>query len=177
MRRFAISDMHLGHANILTFKHGGHPLRPFGSVEEMHEVMLERWNKTVRPVDKVYLLGDIVIHRRFMPLLSSFNGRKVLVRGNHDIFKLKDYLPYFEDVRGVAVFPNKFVMTHVPVHPDCLLRSSWPKNVHGHLHANVVEENVWKPEGGEWIKRPNNKYFNVNVERIDYTPIDLEAIQ
>ena len=42
-------------------------------------------------------------------------------------------------------------------------------NIHGHLHSLIygTEDRTWK--GG-------NRYFNVSVERINYTPISLEEI-
>jgi calcineurin-like phosphoesterase family protein len=37
------------------------PCVPFASAEEADEEMISRWNATVRPHDKVYVLGDIAI--------------------------------------------------------------------------------------------------------------------
>lgn len=165
-RNFVCSDHHLGHAKILTFLHDGIPLRPFKTMEEMHEVIIERHNKVVLPIDRVYFLGDVVINRKYLHLLGRMSGRKVLVRGNHDICKLHEYAEYFEDVRGVAVKPRKAVMTHVPIHSDSF-RESWPLNIHGHLHGNIVRlPNL----------RPDKRYVNVSVEQINYTPVDLEEI-
>ena len=59
---------------------------------EMDEEMIKRWNETVRPNDKVYHLGDVVINRKALTTLSRLNGDKVLIRGNHDIFKLEEYI-------------------------------------------------------------------------------------
>jgi len=168
-KNFVCSDHHLGHGNILTFTHDDKPLRPFDSLEEMHEVMIQRHNHVVRPMDRVYFLGDVVINRKYLYLLSRFNGRKVLVRGNHDICKLKEYAEYFEDVRGVAVKPRVAVLTHVPIHPDSF-RESWPLNVHGHLHANTVKVS------GSHYRIEDKRYVNVSMEQINYTPVDLDDI-
>ena len=91
--KFVISDTHFGHTNSWEkFKlPDGSPLRPFTSNEEMDETMIERWNAKVKPEDTVYHLGDVVINRKHLHLCNRLNGKKRLIRGNHDIFKDKDY--------------------------------------------------------------------------------------
>ena len=164
---FLISDTHFGHANtFLRFKQadGVTPLRPFTSIEEMDETMVERWNKTVGPHDKVYHLGDVVINRRYLGTLSRLNGDKVLIKGNHDIFHLKDYIEHFRDIRAYHVL-NGLLLSHIPVHTDSLAR--FGANVHGHLHCHRVLDK-------DGAIDPN--YLNVGVECIDYTPISLEDV-
>jgi calcineurin-like phosphoesterase family protein len=69
----------------------------------MDEEMIRRWNERVRPCDKVYHLGDVVIPRKSLPILERLNGHKILIRGNHDQHcSLKDLTQYFEDVPEVA---------------------------------------------------------------------------
>jgi calcineurin-like phosphoesterase family protein len=167
MSAFVTSDLHLGHTKILDFlAPDGSPLRPFSSLEEMHETLIERWNKLVNPKDRIYILGDVAIPRSGLRLLGRFNGSKVLVRGNHDIFSLKDYLPYFHDIRG-AFFREGLIYTHIPVHP-CNLSGRYVGNVHGHLHSHLVYT-----DDGQVDKR----YFNSCLERNSFTPVPLEKIQ
>lgn len=162
---FFISDHHLGHENILTFKRqNGTPLRDFRNLHHMHEYMIEKHNSVVRPQDKVYFLGDVAIHKSGLEVLPRMNGHKRLVRGNHDIFKTKEYMEYFEEIHGVRVFNGlpgvkRIVASHVPLHPDSVER--WKFNLHGHLHANTY---------------PDKKYINVCVEQLDYTPISMEEV-
>lgn len=165
---FIVSDTHFGHENTCTkFKReDGSPLRPFKDAQEMDEFMVKAWNERVRPNDKVYHLGDVVIGRRHLQTLSRLNGDKVLIKGNHDIFKLEDYTAHFRDIRGYHVL-NGLIMSHVPVHRDSLDRFGC--NVHGHLHANrVLRDNGYR---GTEID-PN--YFNASVECIDFAPILFE---
>jgi len=180
MKRFVWADQHLGHENVLTFEHEGSPLRPFKTIEEMHECLIDNHNSIVRPVDKVYWAGDVVIKRKYLPILDKFNGRKVLVKGNHDIFKLEDYLLYFEDIRSIVVFPYRGVITHVPIHPQCLERESWAINIHGHMHAHKVMKEVYWEESHEnyagIFKSEDTRYKNVSVEQINYTPVELESL-
>ena len=175
---FLISDTHFGHEKTCSvFKRpDGTPLRPFASAEEMDEAMVSRWNARVRPSDKVYHLGDVVINRKFLSVLGRLNGDKVLIRGNHDIFKLEDYSQYFRDVRGYDV-KNGMILSHVPVHTDSLARFGC--NVHGHLHAS----RVMRPRGvdvttGEilYSNQIDPRYHCVSVEHTDYAPISLEEV-
>lgn len=160
MKTFLVSDTHFGHKNIITFTgEDGKIFRPFSSVEEMDEVMIENWNKTVSPTDKVYHLGDVVINRKHLVTLAKLNGRKVLVKGNHDIFKLDDYTQYFYDIRGYHVL-DRLILSHIPLHEDSLSR--FRGNVHGHLHQRKLED---------------KRYLNVSMEQINFTPIDFEEVR
>ena len=173
-----ISDTHFGHEKTCTvFKRiDGSPLRPFSCAEEMDEFMVKAWNERVRPNDKIYHLGDVVINRKFLHILGRLNGDKVLIRGNHDIFKLEDYTPYFKDIRGYDV-KNGMIFSHVPVHPESLARFGC--NIHGHLHANrVMKISGVNTKTGEFkfSDEIDPRYFNVSVEQIDFAPISLEEL-
>ena len=175
---FFISDTHFGHEKTCTvFKRtDGSPLRPFRCAEEMDEYMVKAWNERVRPNDKVYHLGDVVINRKFLHVLGRLNGDKVLIRGNHDIFKLEDYSQYFRDIRAFDV-KNGMIFSHVPIHPESLGR--FGTNIHGHLHANRVMKIVGvnrKSGELEYGNEIDPRYFNVSVECIDFAPISLEEV-
>lgn len=157
-----ISDTHFGHANILNFKNeDGSNLRSFNSCEDMDETMVRNWNAVVRPADRIYHMGDVAMNRRCLPILSRLNGKKVLIKGNHDIFPLKDYTPYFEDIRAYKVFPaHGVIVSHIPVYSG-QLESRFKLNAHGHLHGNTL---------------PDRRYLNLCVEQTDYTPVPLHYI-
>ena len=175
---FLISDTHFGHEKTCTvFKRAdGSPLRPFVSAEEMDEFMVKAWNDRVRPNDKVYHLGDVVINRKFLSVLGRLNGDKVLIRGNHDIFKLEDYTAYFRDVRGYDV-KNGMILSHIPVHVESLGR--FGVNIHGHLHANrVMCMRGVDVKTGEvlYSDEIDPRYHCVCVEHTDFAPISLEEV-
>lgn len=166
---FFCSDHHFYHQNILTFKRDdGTPLREFQDVNHMNEIMVQRHNERVRPNDKVYFLGDVTMSRnaRGLEILGRMNGEKVLIKGNHDLCKPQQYLQYFKDIRGSHQFDG-MILTHIPIHPDSLAR--WGLNVHGHLHYQVVRLPL--------SQIPDRRYYNVSMERINYTPISLEEIK
>src|SRR3990167_8785180 len=125
MKLWFTSDSHFRHANLLTFKRqDGTPVRPeFTSCKEMDEAMIERWNAVVKTSDHVYHLGDVSMMRpRFVKdQLSRLNGHLRLIRGNHDIFRTREYLEFFDEIYSMRVFDN-ILFTHIPVHPFSLGR-------------------------------------------------------
>lgn len=169
---FLTSDTHFGHKNICKFtNYDGSPVRPWDDADEMDEEMVKRWNETVGPKDKVYHLGDVVINRKNLSILDRLNGDKVLIRGNHDIFKLPDYTKYFRDVRGYHVM-NGCILSHIPVHKESIAR--FGTNIHGHTHGNRVMKEV-----GFWPFKKrviDPDYFCVCVEQTDFRPILFEDV-
>lgn len=91
------ADLHLGHANVIRFDK-----RPFASVEEMDQTLIENWNSRVTDRDKVYIVGDL-IYRSEKPAewyLEKLRGIKYLVIGNHDkaILENESARCYFEAI-------------------------------------------------------------------------------
>lgn len=81
MSTFLTSDQHFGHRNILTIDAG----RPFASIEEHDETLIERWNAVVRPGDRVLHLGDFSLSVPEMErVVRRLNGDITLYAGNHD---------------------------------------------------------------------------------------------
>lgn len=161
-KTWVAADHHFGHANILKFlRADGSPLRPFQSLEEHDETIIKNHNELVHPQDRVYLLGDVCITRRSIHTLGRLQGRLVLVKGNHDIFRANEYLAYVDDLRAYVVQKDKdghkVIMSHVPIHPDSLDR--WGTNLHGHLHYNSVENDP--------------RYICVSMEHTEYKPIEV----
>lgn len=165
---FLASDYHFGHSNLLTFKRSdGTPLRVFDDVDHMNEYMVMQHNRVVGPNDKIYMLGDIALSKKYLPILARMNGEKVLIKGNHDLDKASEYLKYFKDIRASHQLDG-MLLTHIPIHPESLSR--WKANIHGHLHANRVMTS--------FSMLPDHRYISVCVEQLDdYTPISLEEIK
>ena len=73
------SDLHFWHKNAIIYTN-----RPFETVEEMNEKLIEYWNKTVHANDEVYILGDVTMVRPAMTILpgkSSLNRRPAALSG------------------------------------------------------------------------------------------------
>lgn len=157
-----ISDTHFGHSGILNFfqPDGITKLRPFSTVEEMDDIMVENWNLLVKPHDRVYHLGDVVINRKALKTVARLNGKKRLVRGNHDIFRTKEYIEHFEEIYGVYVMED-MILSHIPLARESITKR-FGTNVHGHTHGNSI---------------PDPAYLCVCVEHIGFRPIHIDEVR
>jgi len=176
---FLVSDTHFGHAGVCRFTHPdtGEKLRPWTDPDEMDEAMIRAWNERVRATDKVYHLGDVVINRRAMKTLARLNGDKVLIRGNHDIFRDDEYREYFRELRAYHVM-NGMILSHIPVHEASLGR--FGVNIHGHLHGSRVRRpRAVDARSGEtqYSTEIDPRYHCVCVEQTpDFAPILFEDV-
>lgn len=175
---FLVSDTHFGHAGVCRFTEadGVTKIRPWTDPDEMDEAMIQRWNDVVRPNDKVYHLGDVVINRKALPTLARLNGDKVLIRGNHDIFRDDEYREYFRELRAYHVL-NGMILSHIPLHEASLGR--FGTNIHGHLHTNRVKKarGVDARTGTVLYSDENDvRYHCVCVEQTGFAPILLEDV-
>src|SRR6478735_380092 len=182
-KTWVYSDPHFYHQNICVFtNYDGSPLRPWDDAETMTEDLIERYNALVGDQDRVYILGDVAFTPNNMErAVSRLKGRKVLVPGNHDPQKMRRYIGLFDDIRGYVV-KKGYIMSHIPLHPDCLYR--WKLNIHGHLHGNQI---MATPMGFKMVQQgdehavefpldpiPDPRYFNASVEQTDFQPIELD---
>ena len=173
-----VSDTHFGHAGVCRFTRAdGTKLRPWNDPEEMDEHLVRVWNERVRPQDKVYHLGDVVINRKALKTLARLNGDKVLIRGNHDIFRDDEYRDYFRELRAYHVM-NGMILSHIPVHEASLGR--FGVNIHGHLHYLRVRRACGvDAKTGEVLygNELDTRYHNVSVEQLlDFAPILFEDV-
>ena len=190
VRIWICSDTHFGHENMVrefTLADGSparvHPERGdrWYGAEECDQYMIAAWNDAIQESDHVYHLGDVAMRKGFLSVVPHLKGHKRLVRGNHDIFKTKDYLEAgFKEIYGSRVLAN-CLLTHIPVHPESLGR--FLGCVHGHTHGRVVQRS---PESMLYLSdstvadiladRPDPRYRNVCVEQTAYRPVLLEQV-
>jgi len=175
---FLTSDTHFGHSGVCRFTEsdGVTKIRPWTDPDEMDEEMVQRWNDRVGPKDKVYHLGDVVINRKSLRIMHRLNGDKVLIRGNHDIFRDEEYRTYFRELRAYHVM-NGMILSHIPLHEASLGR--FGVNIHGHLHSNRVKKarGIDAKTGATlYSDEIDVRYHCVCVEQTDFTPILFEDV-
>lgn len=160
--KWFISDTHFFHANILRFTDDeGNRIRPFDSLEEMHEYMIAKWNSVVKDNDYVYHLGDVTFqyHGAFNNLMHRLRGKKRLIVGNHDKIWNPGLMQHFEKADLWKGFKEyNFTASHFMLKEGTFRDGDY--NVHGHIHQN----------------KSNLPYINVCVEQNDYTPVNIDEI-
>ena len=166
-RVFFIADLHLSHTN-MAIKRG------FATVEEHDEHIIEKWNSVISKRDIVYILGDVTMEKSApYHLLDRLNGTKHVVLGNHDRRQdIKKLLGYVDSVAGMVQYKG-IMLTHCPIHP-MELDYQFKHNIHGHIHEKVVM--IDRDNWGEIEQVPDERYYCVSCERVDYLPKTLEEL-
>lgn len=158
------SDLHLSHANILKYDP-----RPFKTIYEHDQAIINNINATCEPESLLFLLGDISMGKDMDyidGLLNQIQCQTVLIKGNHDKHLKQSFLnKHFIDDRDyleLRTSAGKFILSHFPFY-------SWDGshrgNVHlfGHVHTNKIEL--------------NGKHFNVGVcNSPTYSPFSIVDI-
>lgn len=181
-----IADLHFGHQNILALDK-----RPFASLDEMREELIDRWNSVAKPEDTTYILGDFCWGKApmWMELLPRLNGNKVLILGNHDLKEMKmDLRKELQDVKEYKeIYDNgrKVILCHYPI---LFYKRDYSEKVymlHGHVH--MTSEEVMLEQFKRKIRRstqenegmgPKAKIYNVGcmLPYMDYTPRTLDEL-
>ena len=159
---YYISDLHLFHGNV-TRTGKNYDDRPFDDLEQMHNLIKEKWNSKVTNGDTVYILGDMAMRgtqEDLIAYVSTLRGHKILVRGNHDDIRdlrykqlsdeICDYKEIQDTLNGETV---RVVLCHYPIlmwkeqHYGSIL-------LYGHVH-NSIEEHYFK----KCLREMNNDDF------------------
>lgn len=148
------ADLHLGHTRIIELSH-----RPFTTIVDHDQSLIDNWNDRVAKDDMVWVLGDLSIESSYtyaLERVAQLNGRKRLVTGNHDrswtgrsdaLRYLAAYQSVFEVVTPWArakVGPHKVMLSHFPYAGDHTVEDRFAQYrlpvtdvplVHGHTHS------------------------------------------
>ena len=157
---FVISDLHLGHANIIRYCS-----RPFiaSDVREMDHVLLKNWNYTVAPDDQVFHLGDLRYGRDALPshdYRKRLRGRISFITGNHDDSSLPG-----TDHAELSCAGYTFLLIHDPADTPQDF-AGWI--IHGHHHNNNLRQ-------FPFISM-ERRTINVSAEVIGYRPVSIREI-
>ena len=140
MAYFFIADTHFGHEAALAFDN-----RPFKTIEEHDEALIENWNNAAGPDDEIFVLGDISWYNatKTNEIVRALNGKKHLIVGNHDrnLLKNREFQSLFMEITDYKelLFPDKkgVVLSHYPI--PCFNHHyyGW-YHLYGHVHISVV---------------------------------------
>ena len=162
---FYAADLHFGYAPILQAA-----ARPFATVDEMDEALIQNWNRTVSCEDTVYIVGDLSYNGGKTPVqyLSRLNGHKHLIRGNHDT-GITDAQRFYEFCDSVTDFleiedgANHVILCHYPI-----LHEKGGFMIHGHIHNQ--RNHAYR------LLRELPKVLNAGVDINFYRPVTLAQL-
>ena len=163
---YFISDLNIGHENIIKLTN-----RPFSTIEEMNEKLINNWNKIVKDEDEVYIIGDLFFKSQLNVenYLKQLKGIKYLVIGNHDKTWLDtlDYKKYFKATSELMTINDgkrDITLCHYP-----MVSFEGRFHIHGHIHGNTNDV-FW-----ETLKKMD-KVLNASVEINNYHPVTFDEL-
>ncbi|MBO4991865.1 MAG: metallophosphoesterase family protein [Firmicutes bacterium] len=175
------SDVHLGHKNIIS-----HCDRPFSSLEEMDQHLISYWNRRISADDTVYILGDLMFFCKDPQwYLERLNGRKHLIRGNHDSAwfhtmakrrakgvegarEASDFFQSVQDLLELKLDGTRLVLCHYPMMSWNHLEAG-SYLLFGHIH-NSVHAPYWPLLWGM------DHALNVGVDIKDFRPVTFDEL-
>lgn len=175
--KFYISDLHIGHKNILKFDG-----RPFWDLDDQNAEIIKRWNLAITNKDEVYILGDFAWKNDMgLEVIKQLKGVKYLISGNHDKLNnaLRNEFAWVENYAEIKDNGRDVILCHYPI-------AHWRNadygtiHLYGHIHGESGRDN-----------RPFNEYRKAMMQRgfpykcynvgcmlpyMDYTPRTLDYI-
>ena len=161
---YYIADTHFCHAKALSYDG-----RPWDDIDAMESDMIGRWNRKVGAKDDVYIIGDFCFGHaeNWRRILPQLNGRKHLIKGNHDLRR------YPDDILEMLADP--MISYHNDSDPQTLM-------FYGHVHTTIefgaVKDAVTamkercRAEGFDY----QGKLYNCWCGFFDWAPATLEEV-
>lgn len=164
MTTWFTSDTHFNHANIIKYCN-----RPWDTVEEMNEGLIERWNEVVKPRHRIFHLGDFCMGgtepKDWIPRL---NGKIHLIRGNHDPYVVNQGFESVQDYKEIKISKKKLILFHYPMRVwNKSHYGSW--HLFGHVHGAMTVKYGTKT-------LPDCLAIDVGSDCHDWRPISFDEI-
>lgn len=162
------ADPHFGHENAIRMCN-----RPFETIEEMNEVLIENWNRRVKGNDTICIVGDLFF-RCADPeaILKRLHGKKRLIVGNHDSSWMSkfNYAKYFVSIDSflqISDGKHSLTLCHYPM----LTWKNWSRSsmIHGHIHANTGMD-FWP------LIKARENVLNAGVDINNYAPVTFDEL-
>ena len=164
------SDLHFGHDKEFLYKPRG-----FNSITEHDETIISNFNSVVSNDDVLVILGDVMLgdNSYGIKCLNRLNGRKFIIRGNHDTDKrwaeyaessnarLLD-LVLVEKIRGYLCYLSHYPTATSNFDADKPLRQQLI-NLSGHTHCKEKFNNL-------------TGSYNVAVDAHNNFPVEFNTI-
>ena len=184
---YYISDTHFGHKGVINFDK-----RPFSDINEMETILIANWNNKVTNQDTIYILGDFCFEKEseWLRLLNQLKGKKVLIKGNHDLKNMSSSLKNkFQDIKDYKEINDilnnenvKVILSHYPIPFYKKDYSNKVYHLYGHLHNTIEEMYMQKfrkiilSTDDRDISSNKCQFYNCWCGFYNYTPVTLKEI-
>lgn len=194
------SDLHLYHQRALEIM----PNRPWKTVDEMNQGLIDNWNSVISNEDYIFVLGDFIMGQNkfgtIPKVMSQLKGKIILLRGNHDK-GFSDHRPgKYEEARKLysdngiylvldgIVSLNEYNFTHEELPFEIKLCHFPPASVKDHVEYEeryasfrpIINDNevlfCGHCHSKEWRLAPNVVHVGVDAEMWKYKPVSLNMI-
>jgi len=163
--KYYTSDLHLSHKNIIEYEN-----RPFDSIDEMNNTIIDIINYRLSPDDELYILGDFTLEKnvdKVNSLIRRIKCKKHLILGNHDYFvKNESLCSLFDSVHHYLEIDDngqKVILFHYPIQ-NWNLKNYGSIHLYGHVHSK------------EELQLKECNAFNVGVDVNNFMPVTLEEL-
>lgn len=152
------ADFHLGHHNIMKYCN-----RPFTSVEEMNQTIIDNVNAVVGRNDVLYFIGDFCFQpaknaKLFREQINCYNI--VLIKGNHDGGIPHHIFSSTHDLLKLTISQKPIILCHYALRTwQASHYNSW--HLYAHSHGNLDEFGL---------------SFDIGVDCHDFKPWSQEEI-
>lgn len=173
------SDTHFNHNAILNFCN-----RPFDTIEEHDQQLINNWNSVVKPDDTVFHLGDFCFGGRpkWQSIIEQLNGHIILILGNHDFKQLTQGIEalfdYVTQQMKIQIGTRTVYLNHFPF--LCFAngniqtyKENYNIQLFGHIHSGPKSTS-------EDLSRCSILYptqYDVGVDNNNLTPVSWNQIK
>lgn len=159
---FFTSDHHFSHENIIKYMN-----RPFESIDDMDEALIDNHNSVVKKNDTVYFLGDFCFNsKKFEENMKKLNGIKHFISGNHDpknLNKFKHLFASISQIKQIKIEEQRIVLCHYAMR-------RWNGKHHGYYHLFGHSHGLLPIENF----KKDSVSFDIGVDAWNYFPVSWD---
>ena len=167
MKYFYTADLHLGHANIISYAN-----RPYRSIEGMNMALILRWNSRVKPEDTVFIVGDFCFRSKMgkgegLPNHADYYIRQLNGRKNNSTKTIIESMQ--------IKYGGKYInLVHDPKYANTLFKINFVGHVHSHW--KFKRKSIYDNSNGYGKLIASTDMINVGVDVWGYFPVTYETI-
>lgn len=164
MRNFYWADIHFNHQRIPLFCPN---TRPFTSMKQMNETLIQKWNSRITNEDNIRFLGDFAFGDKelFSGFFNRLNGKKHLIIGNHDPQTTLSLgwlsINHYTEIQDSGCH---VILSHYPL-ADWNRKNRGSIHLYGHVHGKPVQTD-----------EANMNSYDVGVDNNNPEPLLLREI-